>query len=169
MIRKKGNIFCLLLVIVWAGALASGCSMFKPKLAPPETRPGNGIGDMGSSAPPSPARSYLTHRIQWHGETLSIISKWYTGDYRNWRALVEATPGLEDTRVAVGDEIFIPETLLKNRAPLEKSFVDQHYRSVSSQPGENKTTPGATETGAGSGKNGEEEYKPVPFGPKTYP
>jgi|GEM_PF-5991092 len=28
---------------------------------------------------------YLMHKVRWPGETLSVISQWYTGKARNWK------------------------------------------------------------------------------------
>lgn len=147
--------------------------MLKPKLPPPETRPASVPPDIRQPARPEPPPpAYLVHRVRWPGESLSIIAKWYTGDYRNWRTLVEVTPGLKDTRISLGDAVYIPRRLLKTRDRMPRAFVERHRRGAS---------PGSTASGGApaptdvetenrpAGDASEEEYTPVPFGPKSYP
>lgn len=92
-----------------------------------------------SLSPPEPA--YVEHVVRWPGETLSLISKWYTGKFSNWRAIAKANPALNPKRIRRGNIIKIPKELLRTYRPMPKSFVDKFYK-----------------------KNEEEE--PVLFGPK---
>ena len=74
-----------------------------------------------------PAR-HLVHRVRWPGETLSIIAKWYTGEFNNWKTLADFNPKLKPDRIWVGQKILVPEGLLKTREPMPKSFVSQFTR-----------------------------------------
>lgn len=71
---------------------------------------------------------HLVHRVRWPGESLSIIAKWYTGEFNNWKTLADFNPKLKPDRIWVGQEILVPEGLLKTREPIPKSFVDQFAR-----------------------------------------
>ena len=42
--------------------------------------------------------NYFEHRVKWSGETLSLIAKWYTGSYGNWKAIAQANSGLNPNR-----------------------------------------------------------------------
>ena len=69
--------------------------------------------------------NYFEHRVKWHGETLSLIAKWYTGSYGNWKAIVPANPGLNPNRIAVGDVINIPPKMMKTKKPLPRKVVSK--------------------------------------------
>jgi hypothetical protein len=60
----------------------------------------------------------FVHVVRWEGETLSLISQWYTESWRNWEVIAGANPGIDPNRIRIGDRIRIPEALLKNRQPL---------------------------------------------------
>jgi hypothetical protein len=63
------------------------------------------------------------HKVRWPGETLSVIAKWYTGDFDNWKALTKANPKLNPNRMFIGTKILIPEDLVKNREPMPQEFL----------------------------------------------
>ena len=69
--------------------------------------------------------NYFEHRVKWPGETLSLIAKWYTGSYGNWKAIVPANPGLNPNRIAVGDVINIPPEMMKTKKPLPRKVVSK--------------------------------------------
>ena len=102
--------------------------------------------------------THFAHTIQWPGETLSIIAKWYTGNFRNWAALARANPNLDPDRVFTGNKILIPKDLLKTREPLPKEFVAK----FSSPPKKNVPLSGHV-------RSVENEKEPELFGPKGYP
>ena len=70
--------------------------------------------------PPPPAEPTKTpelfiHRINFSGQTLSSIAKWYTGDASNWRQMVDpVNTGLTEccARLKVGRVIYIPRDLV---------------------------------------------------------
>jgi hypothetical protein len=82
--------------------------------------------------PIAPQKTHFVHTVQYAGETLSIISKWYTGDDKNWEVLADANPHVDFEKLATGNKIFIPENLLKTRKPLTEKFVATYYKK--SQP-----------------------------------
>ena len=82
--------------------------------------------------PIAPRTMHFVHTVQYAGETPSIISKWYTGDDKNWEVLADANPQIDFEKLATGNKIFIPENLLKTREPLTEQFVDTYYKK--SQP-----------------------------------
>ena len=55
------------------------------------------------------------HKVRYSGETLSIISEWYTGDVENWLALAKVNPQLDPGQMKIGTIIQVPEKLLHNR------------------------------------------------------
>ena len=66
---------------------------------------------------------YFEHRVKWHGESLSLIAKWYTGHYGNWKALARANPGLNPNRIVLGNRIYIPPEMMKTKKPLPRKVV----------------------------------------------
>ncbi|MGD8271928.1 MAG: LysM domain-containing protein [Desulfobacterales bacterium] len=67
--------------------------------------------------------SYFVHQVKWRGETLSLIAKWYTGHYGNWKALAQANPNLNPNRIALGNRIYIPPELIKTKKLLPRKVV----------------------------------------------
>lgn len=116
---------------------------------PPETTPPEEKG------PQTKAPKYLTHTIQYAGETLSGIARWYTGDTRNWRALARANPTIEPKRMQIGDTIRIPEEMVTNRKPMPavKTTSRQTADPPPPPPKEDKTLFGPIETSAPSSEN----------------
>ena len=72
---------------------------------------------------------YHEHNIRWPGETLSLISKWYTGRYTNWKKLAYHNPEINPNRINIGQKIYIPVTLLKTREPLPEKFAAKRLPS----------------------------------------
>ena len=81
-----------------------------------------GCGSKKPPAPPPP--QYLSHVIQYPGETLSIIAAWYTGASRNWHEIAAVNPELRPNRLKKGMIILVPRELLVKESPLPKRFVD---------------------------------------------
>jgi nucleoid-associated protein YgaU len=74
-----------------------------------------------------PQEIFFMHTVKWSGETLSIIALWYTGDQSNWKTIVQANPGLNPNRIFGGNEILIPEKMMKTHDPLPKEYVNRFY------------------------------------------
>ena len=51
-------------------------------------------------------------------EKISAIARWYTGNAENSKAIAEANPDIDPDFLLVGNEIYIPSTLLKTRKPM---------------------------------------------------
>lgn len=83
---------------------------------------------------------YHEHRIRWHGETLSVVSKWYTGRYSNWKKLINHNPEINPNRIKIGQKIYIPNALLKTRKPLPEKFaakrLPSYFAYTVQRPGE---------------------------------
>jgi len=84
--------------------------------------------------PPPPEPAYIEHVVRWQGETLSLISKWYTGKFSNWKIIAEANPDLNPKRMRKGNIIKIPKELLRTQKPMPKSFVDKFYKKKEEEP-----------------------------------
>ncbi len=88
------------------------------------------VSACGRQAPPPPQEpveppkpSMIEHTVQYRGETLGLIARWYTGKTTNWQEIVAANPGLRPERINLGDTIMIPAELVTNSAPLPSSAV----------------------------------------------
>jgi hypothetical protein len=77
-------------------------------------------------APAEP--DYYVHTVRWPGETLGIIAKWYSGDVRNWQMVADANPAINPRSIRIGDMIRIPESILRTREPMPKSFLARFSR-----------------------------------------
>lgn len=72
---------------------------------------------------PDPMTLPYEHRVQYHGETLGIISKWYTGSFDNWKAIKDANPGMDERRLRMGSVILIPREVMVKITPLPRSAI----------------------------------------------
>lgn len=103
----KFSLVNLLLVgVILTGVSLSGCGVRQP-------------------LPPSDytAPQLFRHEVRFSGETLGIISAWYTGKSGNWKRVIEANPGMKPERIRIGDVVQIPEKILVRRESLPQSFV----------------------------------------------
>ncbi len=116
-----------------------------PPLSKKESVPAPGVmhAPARQETPPSapapketkPQEVFFMHTVKWSGETLSIISLWYTGDPKNWKTIAQANPEINPSRIFGGLEILIPEKLMKKHDPLPKAFVDRfNSRPVKEKP-----------------------------------
>lgn len=104
-----------------------------------------------------PQPVFHLHTVKYSGETLSIIALWYTGNHGSWKEIAQANPELNPNRIFPGNEILIPEGLLKTHDPLPKEFVNRIYSKGNKEKGQPKTRTQAIE--------GQQE-EPRLFGPK---
>ena len=132
--------------------------------ATPETKPSK--PKKASIPPPKeiktkpPAKpAYYEHRVRWSGESLSIIAKWYTGSFDNWKKLAKANPKIDPSRIYAGQEIRIPGDLLKTRDPMPKSFLADAGKEKREAPPSEPPPPQPPPV----------EEEPKLFGPKPYP
>lgn len=68
------------------------------------------------------------HTVKYTGETLRIISKWYTGDVNNWESLADANPNIDYENMVKGSRVFIPQNLLRKTEPLTEKFIDSYNK-----------------------------------------
>lgn len=67
--------------------------------------------------------NYFVHQVRWRGESLSLIAKWYTGHYNNWKAVAQANPGLNPNHIKLGNRIYIPPEMLITKKTLPRKLV----------------------------------------------
>jgi len=96
--------------------------------------------------PIEPQKTHFVHTVQYPGETLIIISEWYTGDANNWEILANANPQIDYTKIVEGNKIFIPENLLKTREPLTEKFIDTYLKKDEPKEEQKKEPSSKTET-----------------------
>ncbi len=131
---------------VQKAALSSGAPAPAQHEAPPPSQ---------IKAELKPRETHITHTVKWSGETLSIISLWYTGNLGNWKAIAQTNSNLDPNRIYVGNEILIPVGLLKTQNSLPKEFVDRFYSKAKKENPKPIPYPGQPQ-----------EEEPKLFGPK---
>jgi hypothetical protein len=109
MIRKS---VLLLILSVFTLLFTSGCNLTGTKKTEVVYKPTDTV-----KTPP------YVHIVKYPGETLRIISKWYTEDENNWEAIAKANPYMDYEKMPAGTRVFIPENLLKTREPLTEEFI----------------------------------------------
>ncbi|GEM_PF-2036634 len=109
MTGKSGLLILLSVVTLF---FSSGCSLTGGKKTEVIYRPVDTV-----SRPP------YVHTVKYPGETLRIISKWYTEDENNWEAIARANPYMDHEKMPPGTRVFIPENLLKTLEPLSEEFI----------------------------------------------
>jgi hypothetical protein len=84
--------------------------------------------------------SNFEHTVRWRGESLSLIARWYTGHFENWKALAQANPNLNPNRIMVGNVIYIPQAMMNTREPLPRKVaaksLKNYFAHIVRQPGE---------------------------------
>jgi hypothetical protein len=77
------------------------------------------------SLPPKVAAKYtsdyFSHKVKKNDEKLTDIAKWYTGSSANQTLLAQANPDLDPNHLKKGNEVYIPQKLLKTREPIQVS------------------------------------------------
>ena len=143
----------VLAALFWA---CSGCPMVKktPQKADQsrETKKVTAVVVTTSSNEDLP----FFHQVRWEGETLSLIAKWYTGDWRNWKALAEVNPWVEPNNMFAGLKVKIPRQLLKNQKDMPREFVlsSTSQNKVRSQTNEANQNDGPGSSAEGGGAQG---------------
>ncbi|MBL7662286.1 LysM peptidoglycan-binding domain-containing protein [bacterium] len=67
--------------------------------------------------------AYLDHTVRYRGETLGLISLWYTGNTNNWKMIADANPRLKPNQITLGDRIRIPRRYIVESRPLPEGFI----------------------------------------------
>jgi hypothetical protein len=110
--------------------IVNGCSQTSMRSVPPsDDRP----VVVQPPAPSTPESPYV-HVVRWPSETLSSIAAWYTASWQNWEAIAKANPGIDPNRIEIGDEIRIPEALLKTRKPMPSASRPTPVREAPTKP-----------------------------------
>jgi hypothetical protein len=114
----------LCLTFLW---VCSGCASIEKLIKPKSKEAQAEAAQPGAESKAKPAKEaqpdQLVHTVRWSGETLSIIAKWYTGSFQNWKVLADANPGLDPDRIRIGDMIVIPTRIVKTREPMPRDFL----------------------------------------------
>lgn len=142
--RIRRRVQVLVIGLIFALACV-GCGKIKALIGREQPPPGESKVETQSKpkkerkTAPEKGMSFFVHTVQYHGETVSIISSWYTKDIMNWKVLAEVNPGVDVMDISVGDRIRIPEDLIKTHEPMRKEYVDSFYdqepvEAVPSQP-----------------------------------
>ena len=102
-------------------------SSMGPESEIPSVEPELEISSVGpeieSPPPPAPADAFYIHKVRWAGETVSIISRWYTGSHSNWKSVALANPDINPNQILVGDDILVPVYLLKTDEPMPQRYL----------------------------------------------
>lgn len=70
---------------------------------------------------------YHSHYVIYPGETLGIISSWYSGTPNNWQAISAANDNLDPGKVQLGQQIKIPTNIITNYQPITQEYVSKFY------------------------------------------
>ena len=144
------NTVARILVIVAFLWVCGGCATSK-KTA--ESKPEEAVAEAATTpsaeletkAKPQESAPFV-HTVRWQGESLSLIAKWYTGGYSNWRKIADANPRLDPNLIRIGDKIIIPQQLLKTKEPMERDFISSfHQKSEPVKADDHSREPDSTE------------------------
>jgi hypothetical protein len=82
------------------------------------------VGCLHSLGDPRDQNQFLTHKVRFEGESLSAISKWYTGSAKNWSLLERAEPNASPGKLNLGEEVLIPQQLvIRSEIPKKTVFL----------------------------------------------
>ncbi len=73
----------------------------------------------------------VRHTVTKRGETLSAISRQYTGTSKNWRVIASENSGIDPKKLSLGQRIRIPKNLIRvrgQRAIGEANLKDELIR-----------------------------------------
>ena len=80
-------------------------------------------------------RRYVEHLVRYPGESLTGIASWYTGTPGNWRAVLDANPGIDPKKMRLGSLVRIPERLAVRTYPPPQGFwPSQASRDMGRRP-----------------------------------
>ncbi|MBI2964483.1 MAG: hypothetical protein HYY35_12070, partial [Deltaproteobacteria bacterium] len=96
----------------------------------------------------------FVHRVEWRGQTLRQIARWYTGKSENWKKLTRpVNPDLTRCCAAlqVGREVVIPRELLVRTEPMPKPKVTSPPAKPGEAPSDEAPPPAEAPAGAANG------------------
>ncbi|MDR9502038.1 MAG: hypothetical protein RI601_09615 [Desulfurivibrionaceae bacterium] len=73
---------------------------------------------------------HQVHTVNWPQENLEVIAKWYTGAASNSRDIANANPTILVGHLVPGDKILIPSSLLRRRAAMPKTFLQEWFEAA---------------------------------------
>jgi hypothetical protein len=76
-------------------------------------------------------RGDIVHHVTYPGETLSIISRWYTLDVRNTGRIARINALNNPSQLDLGDTIIIPSYLVKNNKYLSEDVLKEIFKEIS--------------------------------------
>jgi hypothetical protein len=76
----------------------------------------------------------VTHIVRYPGETLGVLSSWYTGTPRHWKDIQAANPTLDARRIRIGQIIQVPEHLVKNQFTITPKAIAAIEHSIAGAP-----------------------------------
>jgi hypothetical protein len=104
---------------------------------------------------------YFAHTVTRSDEKFTTIIRWYTGNVENRSTIAKANPDIDPEFLLVGDEIYIPSSLLKTR----KSMFGR-----SDPPSNAKTVEKSLGTAEDTAAQSAAKPKKIQlFGPKQFP
>ncbi len=71
----------------------------------------------------------LTHIVQFHGETISMITRWYTNEVSNAAKIARLNSMKNADQLSIGDKIIIPSYMVKKRDSLTQDAVNQYLNN----------------------------------------
>jgi len=86
----------------------------------------------GSAPPPEPT---VIHVVRFPGETLGVISAWYTGTPSRWSEIRAANPNLDVRKIRIGQNIAVPARLVRNVVPLTPEAITSIERQIAGNGG----------------------------------
>jgi len=113
---------CLCLVLAQTGCV------FKINNPFVKSPPKKTTKKLKSKQPISHKQIYFIHKVRYEGETLSIIARWYIGNYKSWKSLAHYNPELNPSNIHVGDKVWIPRNKMKTFKRMPKSFLKKYTR-----------------------------------------
>lgn len=89
----------------------------------------------------------ILHPVRFPGESLSMISSWYTGDQANWERIADYNARYVEGVLHQGETVRIPLALVVRNVILPESYV-REFNAQIAEPGATKQTPLPTEVDA---------------------
>lgn len=71
-------------------------------------------------------QKYFIHTVKWDGESMSLIARWYIGNYEAWKLLAKHNPDLNPYNIHVKDKVRIPKEKMKTKEPMPESFLNKY-------------------------------------------
>ena len=80
--------------------------------------------------PIEPAQvAVIYHQVKFSGETLGLISRWYTGSAENWRQIAAVNPEMRSEKIFLDQIIKIPRAIIRRDDPFTKSDLEKMRHS----------------------------------------